>query len=487
MPFSMSKCSTAFADDLDYLQAEVQWAAARCYRIGAQHALEKLGLDSDSIGDGDNRERHDDRKADQIRQQIARHQKTERRHRAENDARLAATREAGVVLAMDHLCATCGLDALDRQLLILLAMPCLSSGMQSALDAIEPTLRSAGFATVDSALTFLEASLSDRVRMRARFRQTSPLMRSDLVRTDCPSRLIGAEDLLSATLRLAPRAFCALVGDDGLDDELREWSTIETPRATLADVVLPDTDRARILAVTARHDLVLKCRKEWGLDDAIRYGRGMTLLFSGPPGTGKTLTAHGIASLLGRAVLRVDVATLADACETVRFLPSLFREARLQNALLFFDEADVLLAGRQKGNGPLMASLLSELEAFDGIVVFATNRPEDLDEALFRRLQVHIKFCLPDTAARLEIWRKLLPPRAPISDDVDLWGLAEKFPLAGGHIKNAVLCAVADAVYSDGENGVLTQARLATAAGDQLASLPVATKRARGPGPNDLN
>ena len=87
----------------------------------------------------------------------------------------------------------------------------------------------------------------------------------------------------------------------------------------------------------------------------------------------------------------------------------------------------------------------------------------------------------------LPIRRKLLPPRAPIRDDVDLLELAEKFPLAGGHIKNAVLCAVADAVYADGENGVLTQARLTAAAADQVASLPVAAKRGRAVSPQDLN
>lgn len=486
MPYPMFKSATPFDDDLDYIQSEVHWAAAKCHRIGAQRALAKLGHGNDADDDHD-RTDDDDRKADQIRQRLRRHQKAEHDLRAEIDARIDATRSAGVVLALDHLCASCGLDELERQILILLSIPCLSGTMGTALDDIDDEFRAGGFATVDSTLTFLEVSLADRVRLRARFRQKGALVRADLVRTDCPSRLIGAEDILRATLRMAPRAFCALVGDSGLDDELREWSTIETPRATLADVVLPDSDRDRIQAATARHDLVLKCRKDWGLDDTIRYGRGMTLLFSGPPGTGKTLTAHGVAALLGRSVLRVDVATMADACDTVRFLPSLFREARLQNALLFFDEADVLLAGRQKGNGPLMASLLSELEVFDGIVVFATNRPDDLDEALFRRLQVHIKFALPDVTARLEIWRKLLPPRAPISDDVDLWALAEKFPLAGGHIKNAVLCAVADAVYCDGENGVLTQARLSAAAADQLASLPTTTKRVRTVAPCDMN
>jgi SpoVK/Ycf46/Vps4 family AAA+-type ATPase len=258
-----------------------------------------------------------------------------------------------------------------------------------------------------------------------------------------------------------------LLGNNALGDEFMEFSSLEDPQADLDRVVLPARDKQRILSVVERHDLYLAKRRDWGFDAMIRYGRGALMLFHGPPGTGKTMTAHAVAQHLGRRVLNVDIPTFVNAAESQRFLPGLFREARLHNAVLFFDECDALFESRRRGNN-LMTLLLTEIERFEGVAVLATNMPEVLDEALHRRILVKVRFAKPDAEARHDIWVKHLPEQAPLAEDVDLRDLAWRYELTGGEIKNAVLMALAATVHDNGGEGPITQPQLEHAAEDQL-------------------
>jgi len=86
--------------------------------------------------------------------------------------------------------------------------------------------------------------------------------------------------------------------------------------------------------------------------------------------------------------------------------------------------------------------LLKELEEFDGVVIFATNLASNFDPAFERRIRTHILFEMPDAKAREDIWRVQLHARkTPLADDVNFQELAEKYNVAGGDIKNAVLKA----------------------------------------------
>jgi SpoVK/Ycf46/Vps4 family AAA+-type ATPase len=237
---------------------------------------------------------------------------------------------------------------------------------------------------------------------------------------------------------------------------------------TLDQVVIKDEDKRRILSVVEHHDQYLAARKAWGFDDRIRYGRGVLMLFYGVPGTGKTMTAHGIAQTLGKRVLNVDIPTFIANREAGRFLPGLFREARLRDAVIFFDECETLFGDRRQGN-TLMTALLTELERFEGVAILATNLPEALDEALNRRILVKVRFPKPDREAREEIWRRHLPPEAPLADDVDIATLASRFEMTGGFIKNAVLMAVAEAVHTGGDSPQIKMAHLEGAARAQMA------------------
>jgi len=117
-----------------------------------------------------------------------------------------------------------------------------------------------------------------------------------------------------------------------------------------------------------------------------------------------------------------------------------------------------------------MHILLTELERFEGTCVLATNLPDMLDDALWRRALVCVHFGKPEHAARAEIWRALLPAGMPLAADVDLKRLAE-IEIAGGAINNAILTAAAAAVYEAGAvaSARVTQAMLEDAANAQGA------------------
>ena len=80
------------------------------------------------------------------------------------------------------------------------------------------------------------------------------------------------------------------------------------------------------------------------------------------------------------------------------------------------------------------------MERFKGLAILATNRKEDLDDAFLRRLRFVVDFPLPDVAERQRIWAVAIPDGVDASA-LDFDFLAERFPLAGGHIRSAIFNA----------------------------------------------
>jgi SpoVK/Ycf46/Vps4 family AAA+-type ATPase len=95
--------------------------------------------------------------------------------------------------------------------------------------------------------------------------------------------------------------------------------------------------------------------------------------------------------------------------------------------------------------------LLRELEAFNGIVIFATNLAANFDPAFERRIRAHVLFEIPGPEERARIWElQIHPKKTPLAADVDFRRLAERYTLSGGDIKNAVIKAAALAAAEPG-------------------------------------
>ncbi|EDW03493.1 GH10474 [Drosophila grimshawi] len=167
-----------------------------------------------------------------------------------------------------------------------------------------------------------------------------------------------------------------------------------------------------------------------------RPPRGV-LLF-GPPGTGKTLIAKCIASQSKATFFSINPSSLTSKWigEGEKLVKTLFAVAAAhQPAIIFMDEVDSLLSQRSDTEHESSRRLKNEFFIqLDGaatneddhvIIIGATNRPQELDEAVRRRFVRRIYVPLPVAQAREHIIQKLLKQVHHNLDDAQIQGLGE--------------------------------------------------------------
>jgi AAA+ superfamily predicted ATPase len=257
------------------------------------------------------------------------------------------------------------------------------------------------------------------------------------------------------------------------------------PRFTLDRVVLNGRARATI------EDILWQVRdgsllfEQWEMGRLLEKGRGVVALFSGVPGTGKTMTAEAMAGTLRKKLIFADYSQLESKWigETEKNIVAVFRAAVEADAVLLLDEADAVLAGRLDGGhyndrayNRQVSLLLQELENFEGLCILTTNREPSLDEGLARRIGSRIHFEVPGHVERETIWRSLISPRVPLAADVDFTALAARFPIAGGHIKNAVLAALRAGARREGLRSRICQGDFIKAAEQEKSSFQVPSR-----------
>lgn len=145
------------------------------------------------------------------------------------------------------------------------------------------------------------------------------------------------------------------------------------------------------------------------------------LLLFGPAGNGKTLLARAIATECSATFFNISAASLTskyvgDGEKLVRALFSVAR--KMQPSIIFMDEIDSLLSERNSSEHEASRRLKTEfLVEFDGlgsqdndriVVLGATNRPQELDEAALRRFTKRVYVTLPDQQTREHLLRSLL-------------------------------------------------------------------------------
>ncbi len=234
------------------------------------------------------------------------------------------------------------------------------------------------------------------------------------------------------------------------NQNLGNLATKIRPRYTWDDIILPyDTlNQLREMVNQVRQKPIVYGR--WGFDRKLALGKGLHSLFAGESGTGKTMAADIMAGELGLDLYKVDLSSLVSKYigETEKNLDRIFTEAATSNAILFFDEADAIFGKRSevKDSHDRYANieisyLLQRMEAYDGVVILATNLRANMDDAFTRRLHFAIEFPYPEATDRERIWRVNFPSETPLDSAVDWSELARRFRLAGGNIRNIILAA----------------------------------------------
>ena len=171
----------------------------------------------------------------------------------------------------------------------------------------------------------------------------------------------------------------------------------EQPGPSLADVVL--TQRAR-------RDLN-ELGAEWVFRSQLAklgLSRRTKAIFFGPPGCGKTLSARSLGASMGLPVFTVRFSSVVGAYlgQTGTNLRSVFRFAEGTPCVLLLDEFDAIgrTRGRSDDVGELDRVVISLLQELDhtlpaGLVIAATNAPDSLDRAIWRRFDLAVEFPAP--------------------------------------------------------------------------------------------
>lgn len=170
------------------------------------------------------------------------------------------------------------------------------------------------------------------------------------------------------------------------------------PRLKLNDLVLPTLLGSR-LSKLVREQLERARLGDFGLSPRRK------ILLSGPPGTGKTMTAAAVAGELNYPLFTIQLDGLITKFmgETAAKLRLVFDAMSSTRGVYFFDEVDALATSRVVGNdvGEARRVLNSLLQFLDedkssSLILAATNHPELLDRAVFRRFDMQLKYELPE-------------------------------------------------------------------------------------------
>ena len=173
--------------------------------------------------------------------------------------------------------------------------------------------------------------------------------------------------------------------------------TESVPRKRLEDLILPlEVERAvtELVEEQNRADLL----RSHGLEPRHR------VLLVGPPGNGKTSLADAIADALSAPLMAVRYEGVIGSYlgETAQRIAQVFEHARSRQCVLFFDEFDAI--GKERGDvhetGEIKRVVSSLLLQIDGlpsyvVVVTASNHPELLDRAVWRRFELRLELPAP--------------------------------------------------------------------------------------------
>ncbi|GMH29613.1 hypothetical protein Nepgr_031456 [Nepenthes gracilis] len=196
---------------------------------------------------------------------------------------------------------------------------------------------------------------------------------------------------------------CDVINPDHIDVEFDSIGGLESIKEALVELVILPLRRPELFS----HGKLLGPQKG--------------VLLYGPPGTGKTMLAKAIAKESGAVFINVRISNLMSKWfgDAQKLVAAVFSLAyKLQPAIIFIDEVDSFLGQRRNSDHEALTNMKTEFMAlWDGfttdqnarvMVLAATNRPSELDEAILRRFSQGFEIGMPDRKERAEILKVIL-------------------------------------------------------------------------------
>ena len=425
-----SSNSQPYTTDLEYLQDSLEFISAL---IKVQQA-----------GSEDNNILHQKKSAEVATRE---HHAKARALKSKVERRLQATLHAGQWRPkLELLSDTHGLCPFEKEVLLILSGAVVSPKFQQTVNeliGVKSYFNSR--LSIGMIISILCTDVKKQIEARVHFYKSGKLVKNGFIRV--MDNIFRKSNILDCELMIDRQMLDYIVGLDTEIGELVDGSELITPKTSLDKVALPPEVKKSIINSVKSHEKFQEIvgGLELGSKSSIsHFNKGLRMLFHGPPGTGKTMTAHGLANHLGKKLLSIGLSSFPEDISLSEFLKFLFRECKIHDAILFFDECELLFHSRDYLRNDIVSALLTDIEDHDGIIILATNRPANLDEAFHRRIQLSVPFTIPDFKLRAQIWQSHVPPNMVGRVEWDV--LASSCELTGGLIKNAVLSAIAIAI-----------------------------------------
>lgn len=186
--------------------------------------------------------------------------------------------------------------------------------------------------------------------------------------------------------------------------------------------------------------------------------KGYKAILYGPPGTGKSLSVKIIGKERDLPVYRIDLSMVVSKYigETEKNLSFVFDLAERRNWILFFDEGDALFGKRAQTKSSQdryanqeVSYLLQRMEDHPGVIILATNKLKNIDEAFLRRFQTQIYFPKSSYAERVLLWTKAFGGKYQLEDPAIIDSISKTYEISAAEIINVKHFAVIKALSNN--------------------------------------
>jgi SpoVK/Ycf46/Vps4 family AAA+-type ATPase len=296
--------------------------------------------------------------------------------------------------------------------------------------------------SVDLVLSLLTPSIEAKLEARRHFAGHAPLLQHRLLELiEEPTQ--PHPPLLAKYLKVDGRIAQYVLGSDALDGRIQPYTVLREPPAP-PDTLLVDNDITHRLG-----------RFVW---NSTPTGRVIVYL-RGPYGVGKQSTAEAVCGEQGLRLLVADLEQLTGDGEAscTKALSLIQREAKLQQAAVYWQSFDTLLDEQKKG---LFRLFMRHLEDRPALTFLAGARLWEPAGALRGAPFASVELHRPTFSERSRIWSAALNGRCPVDLMLDISALASKFKFTGGQIQDAAATAENLARYRDAETAPIAMTDL---------------------------